>query len=319
MCMKKVFCFFMTVTKTDGVLPPSIDLLVAYKTLCNFVKDVNFAFGDHLPSIQLYAHLLDKTGLMNEEPIKKHVLVFYDFVVTNEEAICQQSVGLLQSHHVLKYSDKVYIDLNDVIQLAEKEDLTTIWTHLLTLLALFKPSSEARTILKKQREALTVSSPPPTGRVIESEDPPTAQQTNPLEGFGNMFQTMMNMMSQMNPPSSSSTSSGDVGSGGQGMDMNSLSGMMNMLSGSLQETLGNQSEGGDGSPPDPFEMMSKMMTSPVVTNMMKNLNDGSIDMPKIVDGMKKTLDTLQNVLSEVNTTSSTTEPSPPSPQPPDVE
>jgi len=227
--------------------------LVAFKAVCNFVKDLNFAFGDRLPPLQLYAHLLDKTGLINEEPIRKHVAIFQEFVEKNEEAILQQSVSLLQDHYILKYSDKVYINLNAVIQLSEKEDISTLWTHLLTIMAILRPGSCAKDVLRQYR-ALAVRDAPVEHK--EEGEAKQADMNDPFQNIGNIFQTLM-------------------------------SGMANMEGGGSGDANAN-----------PLEMLGSLMNSPVIASMVKNLNDGDLDMPKIMDGMQKTLSTLQTVLNQ---------------------
>ena len=54
--------------------------LVVFKCICNFIKDLTESFGDKQKSLFLYSHLIDKTGIMHEEPIKKHVSLFYKFI-----------------------------------------------------------------------------------------------------------------------------------------------------------------------------------------------------------------------------------------------
>ena len=252
--------------------------LVAFKAICNFVKDLNFAFGDRLPPLQLYAHLLDKTGLINEEPIRKHVSIFQDFIDKNEEAILQKSVSLLQENHVLKYSEKVYINLNAVIQLSETEDIGTLWTHLLTITAILKPAGQAKDILRQHRHQLmtvedeSLGSPPPSSSVPKTTGTRNAipelsggggeDGADPLQGIGNLLQTLIGGM------------------------------------GSFGANMGSGGADGPGAGTNPMDVLGSLMNSPALANMMKNLNEGDLDMPKIVDGMQKTLSTLQTVLDQ---------------------
>lgn len=251
--------------------------LVAFKAICNFVKDLNFAFGDRLPPLQLYAHLLDKTGLINEEPIRKHISIFQDFVDKNEEAILQKSVSLLQDNHVLKYSEKVYINLNGVIQLSETEDIGTLWTHLLTITAILKPTSRAKDILRQHRHELmtieeeTVPVSPSVSASAPASASASAGNADPFQNIGNLLETLMGGMGSF-----ANNGAGAAGTGGIGASQN------------------------------PMEMLGSLMNSPIVANMMKTFNEGDIDMPKIVDGMQKTLSTLQTVLDQTKTTSTTT-------------
>jgi hypothetical protein len=74
--------------------------LVVFKCICNFIKDLTESFGDRQKSLFLYSHLIDKTGIMHEEPIKKHVLLFYKFIKENEEAIVAKDCNQFKSHTI---------------------------------------------------------------------------------------------------------------------------------------------------------------------------------------------------------------------------
>lgn len=262
--------------------------LVAFKAICNFVKDLNFAFGDRLPPLQLYAHLLEKTGLIHEEPIRKHVAIFQEFVDTNEEGILQKSISLLQKHHILRYSDKVYINLNAIIQLSEPEDITTLWTHLLAITAILRPQTQARDLLRRHhreaqllRESAIVpgTSPPGTSSAPPSQQDDDEEGADPFQNIGGLLQSLLGGL-------------GNLGA----------------------------SSGGDGNagatPPNPMDMIGSLMNSPALSAMMKNLNEGDLDMPKLVDGMQKTLSTLQTVLQNVAPPSSAPSADPSTPAPP---
>lgn len=246
--------------------------LVAFKAICNFIKDLNFAFGDRVPPLQLYAHLLDKTGLLNEEPIRKHVGLFQRFVDDKEEAILQQSVSLLQDNPIIRYSDRVYINLNAIIQLSEPDDITTLWTHLLTITAILRPQGAAKDILRQYRQRQLARTtreepevfPPPAvrgGGGVETQSGDSLNRSeaaapDPLQGIGSLIQTLF------------------AGLGGEGADT-----------------------GGAGAQ-NPMEMVSSIMTSPAFSGILQNLNEGDLDMPKIMEGMQKTLSTLQTVLDQ---------------------
>jgi hypothetical protein len=79
----------------------------------------------------------------------------------------------------------------------------------------------------------------------------------------------------------------------------------------MQEQMANGvAEGGEGAggEPNPMKMLSSLMSSPVVSNLMKSLGgkEGSeMDMSKMMEGMQKTMSTLQNVLVEASNKSKT--------------
>ena len=289
-----------------------VDNVIIFKSICNFIKDINFAFGDRFPSVQLYAHLLEKTGLFHEDIIKKHVQIFREFVTTNEDAILQKSVGLLQYHSTLRYSDQVFVNLTDVIQLAEAEDLETVWTHLLTILAVMRPESPAKDMLRKQKQelqeklqaskAITTSEAGSSGSAAGSTSASAASgggggsAEDPMMMIGNIFQGLMGGLA-----SASGSGSGENGLGGGGQNpFESLlkAATTGMAAGTPDGESSAPSVEGGGEP-NPFKMLTSLMSSPVVSNMMSSLGNGEMDMPKMMESMQKTLSSLQTALNDV--------------------
>jgi hypothetical protein len=126
--------------------------LVVFKCICNFIKDLTESFGEKQKSLYLYSHLIDKTGIMHEEPIKKHVSLFYTFVKDNEDGIIEKDNGKFKSHSIF-YSEKVGVDFKEIFEWADSEEKDAIFKHLLNLLAVLDPSSSAKEMLKKEIES----------------------------------------------------------------------------------------------------------------------------------------------------------------------
>ena len=72
--------------------------VLVFKYICNFIKDLTESFGERQKSLFLYSHLVEKTGIMHEEPIKKHVSLFYQFVKANEDAIMEKDSTKFNSY-----------------------------------------------------------------------------------------------------------------------------------------------------------------------------------------------------------------------------
>lgn len=123
--------------------------VLIFKNICNFIKDMNGSFGAKQKSLLLYSALIEKTGLIHEEPIKKHITIFSEFCKKNEEAILEKNRSKLTAT-TLKYSDKVYIDLDAIFAIADAEEKEVMWKHLVALLALLHPSSHAKQLLQKE-------------------------------------------------------------------------------------------------------------------------------------------------------------------------
>jgi hypothetical protein len=125
--------------------------VLIFKCICNFIKDLNDSFGKDQKSLMLYAHLVENTGIIHEEPIRKHIRCFHDYVKANEDAIMSKSVEGLVEHQV-RYSDKVFIDMKDILGRADNEEKEIIWKHLITLLAVLEPSSHAKKVLQEEKD-----------------------------------------------------------------------------------------------------------------------------------------------------------------------
>lgn len=274
------------------------DAVVIFKSICNFVKDLNFAFGDKLPSIQLYAHLLERTGLFHEEVLKRHIKVFEDFVTENEEAILQRSMGLLQGKHIIRYSEKVFIDLNAVTLLSEGDDVDTVWTHLLTIFAFLHPEKPAKEQLRRQKQAAAASAAAATAAsasptTISAAPTPAggtdASVEDPMAMIGNIFQGLMGGLAG---------AGADVGMG-TGDGTAAPNPFQALMQGMMSGAGAPSPDGTDGGvPPDPMNMLNSIMSSPMMSNLMQSIGGSDVDMTKVMDGMQKTISTLQTVLND---------------------
>jgi len=177
--------------------------VLIFKSICNFIKDLNESFGEKSKSLFLYAALIEKTGLIHEDPIKKHIQIFSFFCKQNEEAIIEKDKSKLVIS-VLRYSEKVFIDISQVFQLADREETEIVWKHLLTLLALLHPSTQAKNLLKT---ASTSSNAPPSGneekflgdlidKVGEHIDPTSGNPMEMMNGImsSGVFQDLVSTM-----------------------------------------------------------------------------------------------------------------------------
>lgn len=150
--LKKIGILTRKKEKRMNSIPTESDSrILIFKCICNFIKDLNDSFGKTQKSLCLYAHLMDKTGIMHEEPIKKHIQIFYEFIKENEESILGRQWGEMKRYDV-HYSDKVGFDLRPILQTCDTEEREAILQHLLTLLAVLDPSSAAKEMLRKEME-----------------------------------------------------------------------------------------------------------------------------------------------------------------------
>lgn len=120
---------------------------LAFNTICNFIRDLSASFGNKQKSLLLYGHLIEKTGLIHIDPVKKHINIFKKYIEENKEAIENRDKSKFNSTSI-SYSDKVAIDLKGVFSMCDKEEEKVVWNHLLTISAVLNPLGNAKQILK---------------------------------------------------------------------------------------------------------------------------------------------------------------------------
>jgi hypothetical protein len=72
-----------------------------------FVSELNNAFSDKYPNIQLYYKLLKKTSTTNQKAIEKHVEFFRVYLEANEEAIKTKNSKLFVLPSII-FNDKIF-------------------------------------------------------------------------------------------------------------------------------------------------------------------------------------------------------------------
>lgn len=124
--------------------------IVIFKAISNFVKQLTSQFGDDEAPLRLYNKLLNMTEIGDEKAIDEQINLFGKYWRENEEAIYATSVEDLNSD-TIKYSDRMYIDLKNLMRSSEQDTLNVIWKHVLTISALVNPEGKARDTLKNMK------------------------------------------------------------------------------------------------------------------------------------------------------------------------
>ena len=62
--------------------------LIAFKAISNFILELSEEFGKNQHSLKLYSHLIEKTQIVHEKAIMKHMASFREFCVKNRDKIC---------------------------------------------------------------------------------------------------------------------------------------------------------------------------------------------------------------------------------------
>jgi len=233
---------------------------VVFNSIIGFVNELASIFDSYHNPLKLYNHLINKTPASQGEIIKKHVAIFKIFCTKNKEAILTKNKNKL-NEPIIKYSNKVYINMQVIFKKSDQENSDVIWKHLLCILTLFG-DADAKNLLKNPTPSVSlpsVSLPPSTtgnekefieslaSRIEETIDP---NISNPMEAVtaimnsglftelvGNMqngvengnidltklFGAMQGMVSNMGQPTNPETAN--------------MSNMLNMMMGSLGNNL----------------------------------------------------------------------------------
>jgi hypothetical protein len=124
--------------------------LIIFKAISNCVKDLGESFEKNQRSLLLYKHLIDKTTIVHEEPIKKHIAAWKKYCLENSKAILDTNESELKGK--VEYSTKVVLDFTEIFSIASNSEKKIIWQHLLNIHAFMDPTSKAKELLKKQME-----------------------------------------------------------------------------------------------------------------------------------------------------------------------
>lgn len=165
---------------------------LAFNTICNFIRDLSASFGNKQKSLLLYGHLIEKTGLIHIDPVKKHICIFKEFVEENQEAIENMDQTKFKTDSI-SYSDKVSIDMRLVFKMCDKEEEKVVWNHLLTISAVLNPLGKAKQILKthtttqpkkETEDNFMKNIMDKIGSEVENFD---GDNTNPMQMIGSML------------------------------------------------------------------------------------------------------------------------------------
>lgn len=126
----------------------STNNVLIFKAISGFVKDLSDLYGKQQHSLNLYRRLIEKTSVIHEQAISKNIDIFRKFCITNREALQNTDYEKLEEK-IIRYSDKVFIDISSIFESADKDSRHAIWKHLLTISAFVDPGSNAKKLLRE--------------------------------------------------------------------------------------------------------------------------------------------------------------------------
>ena len=249
--------------------------LIIFKAIANFTNCLDEVFGEEQRSLKLYAHLINKTTIAHEKPILKHIEAFRTFCKDNRDSIEEKNHETFSNDKII-YSDRVFINVKDILKVADKDSKNIIWKHILTISALVDPAGKARQVLKETSQKNNSGTESDfleniISKVEENVDP----NANPMEAVTSIMQS--GVFQEL---------VGGMGNGLQdgSLDLGKLMGTVQNMVTNLNDKVGES--GGEGMPEETMAMMNTMMS---------NLQAG-VDSSEITEGQEKTMPDLNNLM-----------------------
>lgn len=122
--------------------------LISFKAICNFINDLSSVYGKNQRSLKLYERLINKTQISHDTAIKRHIDACRKFCIANRDALLSQNSDKLDEP-IIQYSERVFINMKNIFQVADNDTKPIIWKHLLTISALVDPAGNAKKILQQ--------------------------------------------------------------------------------------------------------------------------------------------------------------------------
>lgn len=209
------------------------------------LKDVVCVNDSTYHEVALYNHLLSKTKLSHKQAIQRHIDLFTEFCSRNHDALINKDYKRIV-HRKITYSEKVFIDLYDILSnpSTDGETATAIWNHLLVIQATIDPTSEARAILQNLKQTSSTEGQFLDGFLskIEGSIDKEKMQGDPLSAATSILQSgVLNDL---------------VGSIDQGVKSGNLD--LGKLVGTVQQMLGGLTSQGAGAAPGGIDIGSLM-------------------------------------------------------------
>ena len=117
-----------------------------FNSIQTFINELGDCYSTDNKSLALYKHLLSKTTINHVNAVNKHIKLFKDYCIVNRVAIETNNVDAFKVPEV-KYSDRVFINIQEILKDADEESSTVIWKHLMVLSAYLDKDSISKDLL----------------------------------------------------------------------------------------------------------------------------------------------------------------------------
>lgn len=119
-----------------------------FKAIIDFTDQMNDAFGKQDVNVIKVHRIISKTPLTNRKVIDRHLVIFYDFLDHNRDAIIKRCVDDFTDEKI-QLTERIFMNLKAIMKGADEPTMKAIWQHLLNIMYLFNPEDEIiRTELK---------------------------------------------------------------------------------------------------------------------------------------------------------------------------
>lgn len=219
-----------------------------FGSIVDFVCSLRDNYGDQFYELKLYSLLLENTGLIHEEQVEKHINIIENYLLLNREFLSGKEVDSLKGE--IKFSEKVFIDLKAILQLACTENREIIWEHIYSLFALIFPDDPylnkiiSTTVSKSIKEDNLFQN---MFEVIQKSIPQDANMTdgdniNPMKMMstlleGDFMKNMMNTISSSFAPDANGDNNNSQAPDFNNM-LHSLTGMVGEISKQIEQKKG---------------------------------------------------------------------------------
>jgi hypothetical protein len=116
---------------------------ILFKSIINLAEDLTESFGDASTPLKLFYKNLEQITFTQKDKIEYNNSLFKEFVVSNSSGILSRNFAVFQTTCVSQ-TEKAFIDFDYIFKIASDECKHYIWAHLLTILAIADPASQAK-------------------------------------------------------------------------------------------------------------------------------------------------------------------------------
>ena len=246
--------------------------LLQFKLIHDFIESLFTQYGTRNRGLALYYRLITKTTISHKDAVNKHCNIFKTFCSDNSDAISEQNVSDM-TQPIISYSENVKFNLVTLLNI--EKDNSVIWDHLLTISAVLDPLSRAKQILKDRKKSNSGGGGDFLSDIVSQIEKSIKPGSDPMDAIGSVLSSgvLTDIMSKMGD--SLQDGSMDLGglvggmqnmlagsnnneqSDGDNTTTPDLSGMLNMLAGSM-----NKSGDGNNAAPDLSGMMNMLSCNP---------------------------------------------------------